>query len=177
MLQFVPTVSCPATGHHQEKLGSFLFAPSLQAFIHTLTSFLISLLLPRLSISNLSTFLHRRDVPASSPSLWPFTGFSPECPGLSSNGEPRTRHSTPGMASPVLKGGKSAQPAASILPTAAQNTISFLCCKAHYWLMFTLVSTRTPRTFLPSWFPGGLPPVFIAARGCSFSGAGVCSSC
>jgi len=34
VFQFVPTASCPVTGHQRKEAGSVLFAPSLHMFIH-----------------------------------------------------------------------------------------------------------------------------------------------
>lgn len=61
----------------------------------------------------------------------PLPGLSPVCPCLPCTGEPRTGHSTLGVASAVLSGGAGWTPSTfgSTLPNAAQDTVSCLCCK------------------------------------------------
>ena len=61
---------------------------------------------PGWTVDALSAFPHRRDALVPS-SLWPFAGLSPVCPSLSYTEEPRTGHSAPGVASPVLSRGES----------------------------------------------------------------------
>lgn len=56
VFQFMPTASCPASGHHWEVVVSILFAPSLQVLLCALNAFitvktLLSLLFPSLPFS------------------------------------------------------------------------------------------------------------------------------
>jgi len=106
IFQFVSIASGLVTGHHWKEPGSGFFAPSLQLFMD------IYKILPEPSLLQAEQpqfpqpFLIGRGVPVPSPSLWPFAGLSPVCPCLSRTGEPRTGHSTPGEASPVLSRGE-----------------------------------------------------------------------
>jgi len=86
-----------------------------------------------------------------SSSEWLFTKLFSVCSGLPCTGGTITGPSTPGVASPLLSRG-----VGSILMTKTPMLClvhlripsSSLMGRAHYCLMFNLVSTRTPRSFL-----------------------------
>jgi len=117
---------CPGTG---KEPGSFLPALFFQVFI-VIDEIPLSLLFPRLN----SPFI-----------IFLALGWTLLWLHVSCGWEPRTGHSTPDVASPVLGQGEgSPQPPGSTLRKAAQDTINLLCG----WFMFIL-STRTSRSF--SW--------------------------
>ena len=59
---------------------------------------------PSWAVPALSAFPYRGGAPVPSSSLWHFVGLFPVCPCLSCSEESSTGHSTPGVASPVLRG-------------------------------------------------------------------------
>ena len=126
----------------------------------------LSLVFSRLNgpdILSLSSYV-RAPVPSSS--LWPFAGLAPVCPCLSCTGEPSTGPNTSG----VLSRGEGWPPLTCWQYSAWCSPGSFWASAvtAHWWLMVSLVSTRTPRTFsaelLSSWLAqpvlvsGAAPP-------------------
>lgn len=101
-----------------------------------------------------------------------YFGPFPVCPSMSQSflyWELRTVHCTPGTASPVLRR-REESPFLTCwwyFPNTAWalGKFSLLSSKAHCWLMFSLVSSRNPKSQLllcqPSSFPDGLPPAYI----------------
>ena len=118
VFQFVPTASGPVTGHHWEEPGSTLFSPSLQVFIHSdKTLPTPSLLFLQVEQSQLSQLFLTGDM-FQSPNR--FSGPLLDCPQyvqVSCNEEPRTRHSTSGVAT-----------------SATTNTFTTFKCKERLWL-------------------------------------------
>jgi len=156
VLQFVPTASGPVTGHHRKEPGS-LFARSLQVFIHT------NQMPPEQS--QLSQPFLTGEMPQSlhhlcGPSLDSLQ-YVHVSPVLGS-------HSTPPMASPVLSQKRRITPIdllVTLFLMQPRKPLAAFEAQAHCWLMFNLVSTRTPGPFLQSYFPAGWPPVCSHARG------------
>lgn len=66
----------------------------------------------RCSLPHLSAFLHTNGASVSSSYSWPFAGLSSVFQGVSCSREPRTRHNTPGVASPMLSREEGATPSA-----------------------------------------------------------------
>lgn len=50
-------------------------------------------------------------------------------------------------------------------PNAAQEAVGLLCCEEQCWLMFTLTSSRTPRTFATKLFSNLLIPSLYCCMG------------
>jgi len=76
-------------------------------------------------------------------SLWPSPGLSPAVPCLSWTGEPRTRHSTPDVAS---AGQSRVKLLVTLFSIHSRITLA-LASRAYCWLMAILLSTRTPKSF------------------------------
>lgn len=70
--------------------------------------------------------------------------------------------------------GKGSPPSALHL-MQPRTPFTFFAARAHCWLMFSLVSSRTPALFLQDCFPAGRPPARSGTWGCSSPGAGPCS--
>jgi len=130
VFQVVPIASGPVTGHHSKKPGSIFIAPSLQVFLY------IGKILPKPSLlqagqSQLSQPVLTQDTLQSlhhlrGPSL-DFPPPAPVCPCLL-RWEPRTGHSTPGVASPEQSRGEgSPLSTRSQCSNADEGTICFLC--------------------------------------------------
>jgi len=68
--------------------------------------------------------------------------------------------------------GKLPQPNGDALLTAAQVTVGLLYCKGVH---VHLVSTKTSKAFLPSFFLAGWPPACTGIWVYFFPGAGLCS--
>lgn len=92
VFQFVPTASCPASGHHWEVVVSILFAPSLQVLLCALNAFITVKTLLSLPFSSfLSAFPHRKNTPVPFSSSRPFAGLAAVYPCLSCNPRIRTQ--------------------------------------------------------------------------------------
>lgn len=73
-----------------------------------------------------SAFPHMEDVSVPLSSQWSFAGCSPVCPCFSRTEEPRTGHSSPGVASSVLSLKDHPPPSAGNSSNAAHDAISLL---------------------------------------------------
>jgi len=94
-------IETSGTGNDWKEPSSWLFVLFLLIFIDSneITPELKSS--PGCKVSALSASYHVTVASVSLP-LWPFVGFSSVVPCLSCTGEPRSGHSTPGVASSVL---------------------------------------------------------------------------
>lgn len=91
VFQFVPIASCPGTRHNWRECSSVFFSASFQVFIY-IDKILLGLLFSMLKSPNSLPSL----------SLWP----SPVCLCVSCTEEPRNAHSTPDVASSMLRRGE-----------------------------------------------------------------------
>ena len=167
VFQFVPIASSPVTGHHWKEPGCILFASSLKVFIHVWDPPSWAFPSPGWTVPAFSAFPHRRDVPVPPSSSWPFIGPSPVCRRLSCTGEPRTGHSTPGVASPVLSRGEGEPPSTcwQCFVKCNPDTIHLLCSKGTSLAHVQLGIHQDPQVLF--CFPAGQPPAYIGAWGCS----------
>lgn len=95
VFQFAPVTSFFVTGHHWKESLSILYAPSLQMFMHIdepWACFFPGWTVPALSYDRCSS-------PFIILVAFLQNSFQYVCPHLSRTVEPRTGHSTPGMAS------------------------------------------------------------------------------
>lgn len=141
MFQFVPTPSCPVTGHWWQEPGSIFFAAPLQMMIRVDKS------LPELSflLAKQSLLPHPLLIREVLQSLNPFVAFSwtPSSVCVSHTGHWDAQNWA--LLLWVVKGRITSV-------TLLLQPVPLAWCVAHCWLLF---SSRTPGPSLPRGFPAG----------------------
>lgn len=102
----------------------------------------------------------------------------PVCLYLPCTGECRTGCNKPGVVSPVLSRGIITPLDLLAILYLMQPNIPLVlsATRAHCWLMFTLLSTRTLRPLSAEIFSSRVPSAWISAWDYSFPGARLCTS-
>lgn len=157
-------LSCPVTGHHWKEPVFVLFAPSLQMFIY-IDEIPWNLLQAKQSeFSQLFLFCEvLQSLPYSCGALLNSQQYA---------SGPRKGCSYTDVAPPLLDKGEDhlPRPVGNILPDIAQDIpVTFFAAREHFWLMFSLVVTRTSRCFSAK-----LSSPQISALYCFSPGAGIC---
>lgn len=103
-------------------------------------------------------------------SFMALAALAPVCPCTSCNGDPSAGHSTPDRTSPVLSRGENPifWPAGNALPHAAREAASLCAAQVHYWLTFSLESTRTPKSLSVKLLPRQSSPSLYRCMGLFF---------
>lgn len=160
---FLPSASCPVTGHYGKEPVPILCAPFRQVF--TLISFPQAFLPPGWAVPALLASCCMSDAPVSS---WSFAGLFPVCSCLSRTAESRTGPSTPHVASPVLSRAEDG-PAGDALPNATQDAVGHrLCCKVTLPAHGLSCCPPGPQaSSQQSCFPVSQPPAHTGAWGFS----------
>lgn len=132
------------------KPGTTLYMPILQVLTQMDKFSLWAFFSPSWTVPDLSA-CHNRDVLVPSPSLWLLDWF--QYVHVSFTGKPRTGHSTPGVASPMLDRGEGwPPPAGSGAPNAAHEVVGCLWHKDTLLALVHLpVLKRNLSSLLSNW--------------------------
>lgn len=144
VFQFVPTASYSGTGQQWKRHGS------IDVYRHWQDPLRASYFL-----GWLSTSLYSRGAPIPWSSWWLYAGLFPICPHFSCAEGDQSECSTPRAVSSMLGRGKGRVSLHCLMKP--RILLVFLAARAYFWLVFNLIPTRPPGSFLQSCFPSVWP--------------------